>query len=194
MILQDNLTPEITPPGGGVHPANGQLAAHFARSAYAVRIVMPPPSAGCESLTRREREVARRAAEGAMNAEIAAVMGVTAGTVKTYLYTIYKKLKVSNRSALPRALGIGAAMMPSAKELAHLGLTAAEVEVARGVAEGLTNKQIGLRRGISEGTVKVHLTSINRRLGTRNRSEIAVVVRKGGMGVHTPDVHAEVAQ
>ncbi len=198
MMPRDNPTPEIAPAGGRVHPANGQLAAHFAHGSYVVNITVPTHSAKAERelLTRREREVARRAAEGATNAEVAAVMGLTAGTVKTYLSTIYRKLGVSKRNALPRALGIGAAVAPSVDDLAHLGLTVAEAEVARAVAMGMTNKQVALARGSSEGTVKVHLTSINRKCGTRNRSEIAVVVMRGlrgNGGFHAPNVPVEVA-
>jgi DNA-binding CsgD family transcriptional regulator len=51
-------------------------------------------------LSHRERQVARLVAEGASNNDIAVAMGVTVGTVKTYLVRIFEKLDVKNRTAL----------------------------------------------------------------------------------------------
>lgn len=48
-------------------------------------------------LTRREAEILRLVAEGATNAAIAERICVSAHTVKTHLYNIYRKLEVGNR-------------------------------------------------------------------------------------------------
>jgi len=49
-------------------------------------------------LSRREREVLRLMAEGMGNKEIAAMLGITAGTTKTHLRHIFRKLHVSDRT------------------------------------------------------------------------------------------------
>ncbi|GAB3835116.1 response regulator [Dactylosporangium cerinum] len=54
-------------------------------------------TAGVAALTDREREVARAVAAGGTNAEIAAELNISAGTVKTHLASIQAKLGVRNR-------------------------------------------------------------------------------------------------
>ena len=53
-----------------------------------------------QRLTPREREVTRLAIKGLSNREIGRHMGLTEGTVKIHLHNIYKKLNISNRTAL----------------------------------------------------------------------------------------------
>jgi DNA-binding NarL/FixJ family response regulator len=62
----------------------------------------------------------------------------------------------------------------------HMGLTAREMEVLRGVVAGKTNQEIGLTLGISEKTVEKHLDGIFTKLGVASRVEAAVyAVREG---------------
>ncbi|HUS83121.1 MAG TPA: response regulator transcription factor [Dehalococcoidia bacterium] len=49
-------------------------------------------------LSRREREVLRLMAQGMRNKEIASSLGITAGTVKTHLRHIFRKLHVCDRT------------------------------------------------------------------------------------------------
>jgi DNA-binding NarL/FixJ family response regulator len=58
-----------------------------------------------ENLSPREREVAQWAAAGARNKEIAWQLAISEGTVKLHLFHAYRKLGVSNRVGLARALG-----------------------------------------------------------------------------------------
>ncbi|MBU3065324.1 response regulator transcription factor [Nocardia sp. NEAU-G5] len=59
-------------------------------------------------LTRREYEILRRVAMGETNPEIAAVLGLTRNTVKTYLQRALEKLGAHNRvEALSRANQLG---------------------------------------------------------------------------------------
>lgn len=58
------------------------------------------PSSGWESLTPTELEVARHAAAGLTNPEIAEQMFISRGTVKGHLSQIYGKLGIKNRSEL----------------------------------------------------------------------------------------------
>jgi RNA polymerase sigma factor (sigma-70 family) len=54
-------------------------------------------------LTRREREVLSLVAEGMTNAEIAARLWISAGTVRRHLKHAYSKLEVDTRTAAVRA-------------------------------------------------------------------------------------------
>jgi DNA-binding CsgD family transcriptional regulator len=60
---------------------------------------------GVESLTASERRVARMAAGGMTNREIAQALFVTMRTVELHLTHAYQKLDVSSREELPGALG-----------------------------------------------------------------------------------------
>jgi len=51
-------------------------------------------------LTRRERELIELVRQGLRNRDIAAELGVTEGTVKVYLHSIFDKLHVENRTEL----------------------------------------------------------------------------------------------
>jgi DNA-binding NarL/FixJ family response regulator len=55
------------------------------------------PTSPAESLTEREIAVARLVAEGKTNAEIGAELFISAGTVKTHVANIQRKLAVRNR-------------------------------------------------------------------------------------------------
>jgi DNA-binding NarL/FixJ family response regulator len=59
-------------------------------------------------LTRKEREVLARLADGLSNREIAEALYITPATVKTHLAHIYMKLGATNRQeALARAVALG---------------------------------------------------------------------------------------
>ncbi|MEE4544486.1 response regulator transcription factor [Streptomyces sp. V4-01] len=53
-------------------------------------------------------------------------------------------------------------------------LTPKETDVVRAVAEGRTNVEISERLGISTSAVKARLCEAQRKLGTRNRTEVAI--------------------
>jgi len=77
-------------------------------------------------------------------------------------------------------------------------LTPRQREIMGLIAEGLTNAQIADRLGVSERTVKNHLTDIRRKLGLRNRVQIAVwavrhgLIRRPIEGLVAPPVHRPV--
>jgi DNA-binding NarL/FixJ family response regulator len=78
--------------------ARTELAATGARPRKAV-------FTGVESLTPSELRVARMAAEGMTNREIAQALTVTAKTVETHMRHVFQKLDVERRTELAGALG-----------------------------------------------------------------------------------------
>ncbi|MGB3185948.1 MAG: LuxR C-terminal-related transcriptional regulator [Ornithinimicrobium sp.] len=66
-------------------------------------------------------------------------------------------------------------------------LTATESQVAGLVAEGRRNKQIAATLFVSESTVEAHLTRIYRKVGVRNRTELAAYQRAHPPTNHLPD-------
>ena len=78
--------------------ARTELAATGARPRKAV-------FSGVESLTPSELRVARMAAEGMTNREIAQALTVTAKTVETHLRHVYQKLDIAKRTELSGTLG-----------------------------------------------------------------------------------------
>jgi two-component system nitrate/nitrite response regulator NarL len=63
----------------------------------------PPVAAASDdaaTLTRRQFEVARAAASGLSNKELATRLGVSEGTIKNHLHAVYERLQVDGRLAL----------------------------------------------------------------------------------------------
>ncbi|MFV0408633.1 MAG: response regulator [Paracoccus sp. (in: a-proteobacteria)] len=60
-------------------------------------------------------------------------------------------------------------------------LSKRELEVLRLLAAGGSNKEIARELGLQEPTVKLHVTSIYRKLGSRNRAQAAVIANEAGL-------------
>jgi len=56
-----------------------------------------------------------------------------------------------------------------------------EIEIVVALAEGLTNREIAERVGISEDAVASDLSRVLRKLGLRNRVQVAVWAVKQGL-------------
>jgi len=52
------------------------------------------------ALSPRERQIAEHVSRGLRNRDIADSLGMSEGTVKVYLHTIYQKLGIENRTEL----------------------------------------------------------------------------------------------
>jgi DNA-binding NarL/FixJ family response regulator len=77
--------------------ANEEIAATGARPRKVLQT-------GLDALTASERRVAQLAAEGLSNKEIAQTLFVTIKTVEVHLSHVYRKLEISSRAQLDRAL------------------------------------------------------------------------------------------
>jgi len=60
-------------------------------------------------------------------------------------------------------------------------LTRREVSVLRGICEGKSNKEIARDLTLQEVTVKLHVKTLSRKLGARNRTHAAMIARNGGL-------------
>ena len=60
-------------------------------------------------------------------------------------------------------------------------LTPREGDVLRGITEGKSNKEIARDLDIQEVTVKLHLKTLSRKLGARNRTHAAILARDLGL-------------
>jgi DNA-binding NarL/FixJ family response regulator len=60
----------------------------------------------------------------------------------------------------------------------HKTLTPRQQEVVDMMMRGHSNKKIALEIGIAEATIKMHATSIFKRLGVSNRTEAALMIQK----------------
>jgi two-component system response regulator DesR len=84
-----------------------QLAEAVRKVLAGERVIDPTLAAaalaeGANPLTAREREVLRAAADGSTNAELAAALHLSQGTVRNYLSTAIQKLAVRNRAEAVR--------------------------------------------------------------------------------------------
>jgi DNA-binding CsgD family transcriptional regulator len=175
-------------------------------------LTTPPPTQWCERrmavLTRREREVARYAASGLSDVEIAQLLVIEAGTIDTHLRNASSKLSVKTRSQLgmlsicagilteddvlsiwrryrPETLGGGTASPIHWMRSRVSGLTLRERDVVRYAACGLRNGEIARVLGIGVRGVRFPLYSAFNRLGALSRSQLGMLTIL--TGILTPD-------
>jgi two-component system, NarL family, nitrate/nitrite response regulator NarL len=60
-------------------------------------------------------------------------------------------------------------------------LTRRELDVLRGLCQGRSNKEIARDLDLQEVTVKLHVKTLSRKLGARNRTHAAMIARNAGM-------------
>ncbi|PTV97626.1 LuxR family two component transcriptional regulator [Rhodobacter aestuarii] len=58
------------------------------------------------------------------------------------------------------------------------GLSPRETEVLRGICAGRTNKEIAREMDLQEVTVKLHVRTLTRKIGARNRTHAAMIARE----------------
>jgi DNA-binding NarL/FixJ family response regulator len=65
-------------------------------------------------------------------------------------------------------------------------LTPQQFRICALIARGLLNKQIAWELGITEATVKVHMSTILKKLGLKNRTQVALIMQTLDDGVSRP--------
>ena len=66
-------------------------------------------------------------------------------------------------------------------------LTDRELEVLQYVIKGMTNKEIARILSITDHTVKAHIASVIRKLGVKNRLDVALIAVTEGITNLRPD-------
>ena len=67
--------------------------------------------------------------------------------------------------------------MQSKTEKADTLLSKRETEVLKGICEGKSNKEIAIALDLQEVTIKLHVKTLTRKLGARNRTHAAMIAR-----------------
>lgn len=70
---------------------------------------------------------------------------------------------------------------PPTATLAGAQLTERETEVLRYLCEGLANKEIARRIDLQEVTVKLHVKTLYKKIGARNRTHAAILAKEAGL-------------
>jgi DNA-binding CsgD family transcriptional regulator len=98
-LLKTKADPTITPPTDRVRELQGFLEVSLGQHPHVSKALVDLLLEQ-RGLSHRERQVTRLVEAGASNREIAGEMGITVGTVKTYLVRIFEKLDIKSRTAL----------------------------------------------------------------------------------------------
>jgi DNA-binding NarL/FixJ family response regulator len=154
---------DINIPGGGIAAAEAIAAA-----SPAVKVIMLTASTDEDDLAAAMRAGARAY--------------ILKGVAARELVGIVRAVSAGEGYVAPAlAAGLLAGLAggrPGAKADPLDALTEREREVLQLVAEGLSNKEVGARLHLSEKTVKHYMTIIMEKLGARNRTEAALIMRR----------------
>ncbi|WP_375172853.1 response regulator transcription factor [Pseudooceanicola sp.] len=130
----------------------------------------------------------RRLAERHPDLPIALISGAAGGEVARQAVDLGaagflpKTLTAEDMIHAVDVLMAGAVYLPDgALSDATHGLTPREVEVVRGIAGGKSNKEIARDLGVQEVTIKLHVKTLSRKLGARNRTHAAMRARDLGL-------------
>ena len=103
--LGENLLPVLEPLGEAAINSYKVLSSEYASKLKMIRNVMSESELK-EALTEKEQTVARLAAQGYKNEEVAEQLFISPNTVKFHLANIYKKLGIKNRVELKNTMEI----------------------------------------------------------------------------------------
>jgi DNA-binding NarL/FixJ family response regulator len=145
----------------------------------------PPGVLDPRRLSRRERDVAARVAQGMSQATVASELGISASTVASVASAMVTKLGLGSTRELPlfwrdtagcpialgreEAIAIEGVARPAAVQK----LTPAEREVLKDVIRGRSNREIAARRRASVRTVANQIGALLKKLGAASRLELA---------------------
>ena len=155
-------------------------------------------------ITRREAEVLALVVQGKTNAQIAATLFLSVGTVRKHLEHLYAKLGVATRTqAATRAIEacapataedqrlLSALLHPGGNpqdaSLDAYGLTGREALILALLATGKSNAEIALELAISPQTVKKHLDHVYTKLHVSRRT--AAAIRALRLDLPAPEHH-----
>jgi DNA-binding NarL/FixJ family response regulator len=112
--LLKNMPPsEIVQAVEQVHAGGSPMSMSIARKVVNHFQQIKQPSSEVDRLSKREQEILGLLAKGCLYKEIADQLGITPGTVRVHLHTIYEKLHVQSRTqAVVKFLGSSGGFTP----------------------------------------------------------------------------------
>jgi DNA-binding NarL/FixJ family response regulator len=134
------------------------------------------PTDAWDTLTPQQAMVARLAAAGLRNREIAEQLFVSERTVEGHIRSILSAL------AAPTRVAIGEHLPNDLRGAPPANLTPRQRDVGRLIAEGRSNREIAQVLGVGDKTVEKHVADLFARLGVRSRSGVAAALRARGTG------------
>lgn len=97
--LLKNMPPdEVVQAVEQVHAGGSPMSMHIARKVVNHFQQIKKPASDFDKLSNREQEILALLAEGYLYKEIADKLGISAGTVRVHLHTVYEKLHVQSRT------------------------------------------------------------------------------------------------
>ncbi|MEY8880598.1 response regulator [Donghicola sp. XS_ASV15] len=158
-----------------------QMVAHQRRFDLILLDLNMPGMNHLEGLERvmAAAECARVAIISGYNGRIVAEEAVARGASGFLPKTI---APVSMISAI-RLMAAGEVFLPFSSliaaevDIAAAPLTRRELQVLQGICEGKSNKEIARSHELQEVTVKLHVKTLSRKLGARNRTHAAMIAR-----------------
>jgi DNA-binding NarL/FixJ family response regulator len=118
--------------------------------------------------------VSRELAESAIRGGAAGFLPKTMGASAMVLAV---RLMLGGDTYLP----FGALPADPASGEGPFNLTRREIEVLRGICEGKSNKEIARDHDLQEVTVKLHVKTLSRKLGAKNRTHAAMIARDNNL-------------
>jgi two-component system, NarL family, nitrate/nitrite response regulator NarL len=109
----------------------------------------------------------------------AGARGFIPKTANSDQFTHAIRMLLSGGTSVPADLLLGGAAPGEVPWLASL--TPRETDVLRAAARGLSNKEIARELDLAEVTIKLHLSTIFRKIGVRSRTEAAMLASKAGL-------------
>ncbi|MEK9207404.1 MAG: LuxR C-terminal-related transcriptional regulator, partial [Patescibacteria group bacterium] len=134
-------------------------------------------------ISQKEQEVLSLVGSGLTNGEVAGVLHITLQTVKNRMFAIIQKLNISDRmQGVVKGIETGlidlsSLVLPDFDPAILDTLSPKERELVTLLARsygGSTNKELAYELGVIEQTIKNHISSILRKTGARDRTQIAV--------------------